>query len=146
MIIELSKKLLEYTSNIFKTNEHNNNFQKNRNLPKYLPEKSSPFEKKKTLILDLDETLVHSALKPFKTQPDMILTIPFEQNKQTVYVLKRPHVDESLARFPPRVPDSSVVVYIEIASAIVHWYTVVSISCDTAEFCILVEAVSASCL
>ena len=96
MIIELSKKLLEYTSNIFKTNERNNNFQKNRSLPKYLPEKSSPFAKKKTLILDLDETLVHSALKPFKTQPDMILTIPFEQNKQTVYVLKRPHVDEFL--------------------------------------------------
>lgn len=96
MIIELSKKLLEYTSNIFKTNERNNNFQKNRNIPKYLPEKSSILSKKKTLILDLDETLVHSALKPFKTQPDMILTIPFEQNKQTVYVLKRPHVDEFL--------------------------------------------------
>ena len=86
MIIELSKKLLEYTSTLFKSNEHIK-MQRSRNNTKYLPE-TNKINHKKTLILDLDETLVHSALKPFSIKSDLVLSIPFEDKTQTVHVLK----------------------------------------------------------
>lgn len=96
MIIELSKKLLEYTSTLFKSNDHIK-VQKNRNSTKFLPEVNK-INHKKTLILDLDETLVHSALKPFSIKSDFVLSIPFEEKTQTVHVLKRPHVDQFLEK------------------------------------------------
>ena len=57
--------------------------------------------KKKTLILDLDETLVHSSFKPIIYNntfypPDIFLTINFNGNTHKVYVLKRPFVSEFL--------------------------------------------------
>ena len=52
--------------------------------------------KKKTLILDLDETLVHSSFKPFYSKPDIHLNIKFDNEYHNVYVLKRPYVDEFL--------------------------------------------------
>ena len=56
---------------------------------------------KKMLILDLDETLVHSSLKPIQykdhtLQPDIVLKVKFHSNYYNVYVLKRPYVDEFL--------------------------------------------------
>ena len=51
---------------------------------------------KKTLILDLDETLVHSAFTPFSRKSDLMLTINFDGENRLLYVLKRPHVDEFL--------------------------------------------------
>ena len=51
---------------------------------------------KKTLILDLDETLVHSAFSPFSRESDIILNINIEGENKTLYVLKRPHVDKFL--------------------------------------------------
>ena len=96
MIIELSKKLLEYTSTLFKSNEHVK-VQKNKGSTKYLPE-ANKITHKKTLILDLDETLVHSALKPFSIKSDLVLSIPFEDKTQTVHVLKRPNVDKFLEK------------------------------------------------
>ena len=51
---------------------------------------------KKTLILDLDETLVHSSFKPFYSKPDIHLNIKFDNEYHNVYVLKRPYVDEFL--------------------------------------------------
>ena len=51
---------------------------------------------KKTLILDLDETLVHSAFNPFSRKSDLMLNINIEGKDRTLYVLKRPHVDEFL--------------------------------------------------
>ena len=51
---------------------------------------------KKTLILDLDETLVHSAFTPFSRNSDLILNINVEGEDRTLYVLKRPHVDKFL--------------------------------------------------
>ena len=48
---------------------------------------------KKTLILDLDETLVHSAFTPFSRKSDLMLTINFDGENRLLYVLKRPHVD-----------------------------------------------------
>ena len=56
---------------------------------------------KKTLILDLDETLVHSSFKPIIYNntfysPDLFLTINFQGNIHKVYVLKRPFLQEFL--------------------------------------------------
>ena len=51
---------------------------------------------KKTLILDLDETLVHSAFTPFTRKSDLMLTINFDGEDRLLYVLKRPYVDEFL--------------------------------------------------
>ncbi|KAJ3092176.1 hypothetical protein HK100_007001 [Physocladia obscura] len=52
---------------------------------------------KKCLILDLDETLVHSAFVPV-SNADFIIPILIDANYHNVYVLKRPHVQEFLER------------------------------------------------
>lgn len=53
------------------------------------------FQKKITLVLDLDETLVHSSFVPM---PDADFSIPLQMEGQThmVYVRKRPSVDKFL--------------------------------------------------
>mmetsp|Transcript_15092 Transcript_15092/g.40822 ORF Transcript_15092/g.40822 Transcript_15092/m.40822 type:complete len:284 (+) Transcript_15092:160-1011(+) len=48
---------------------------------------------KKTLVLDLDETLVHSSFKPIET-PDCIVPVEIEGRNVDVYVLKRPCLDK----------------------------------------------------
>uniref|UniRef100_A0A183IFK4 protein-serine/threonine phosphatase n=1 Tax=Soboliphyme baturini TaxID=241478 RepID=A0A183IFK4_9BILA len=50
---------------------------------------------KKCLIIDLDETLVHSSFKPVKN-PDFIIPVEIDGIIHQVYVLKRPYVDEFL--------------------------------------------------
>ena len=50
---------------------------------------------KKTLVLDLDETLVHSSFKPIP-QPDYVIPVEIEGRIVDVYVLKRPFVDHFL--------------------------------------------------
>ena len=50
---------------------------------------------KKTLVLDLDETLVHSSFKPVP-DPDHIIPVEIEGRIVDVYVLKRPLMDEFL--------------------------------------------------
>jgi RNA polymerase II subunit A small phosphatase-like protein len=50
---------------------------------------------KKTLVLDLDETLVHSSFKPIPN-PDYVIPVQIENQVHNVYVLKRPGVDEFL--------------------------------------------------
>lgn len=50
---------------------------------------------KKTLVLDLDETLVHSSFMPVKN-PDFVIPVVIDNNTHNVYVLKRPGVDEFL--------------------------------------------------
>ena len=57
--------------------------------------------KKKTLILDLDETLVHSGFHPFNRKSDFTLNITVEGKNHTIYVLKRPYVDEFLSEISP---------------------------------------------
>ena len=54
-----------------------------------LPKKSSEFSNKKTLILDLDETLVHSAFYPFQIKSDIILKINLDGKSHIIYVLKK---------------------------------------------------------
>ena len=60
-----------------------------------LPQKSSEFHNKKTLILDLDETLVHSSFTPFENN-DIILNVDFDGTIYNIYVLVRPGVENFL--------------------------------------------------
>ena len=60
-----------------------------------LPPKEKEFEDKKTLILDLDETLVHSSFTPFEKN-DIILEVDFEGIMYKIYVLVRPFAKEFL--------------------------------------------------
>mmetsp|Transcript_114767 Transcript_114767/g.244932 ORF Transcript_114767/g.244932 Transcript_114767/m.244932 type:complete len:355 (-) Transcript_114767:112-1176(-) len=50
---------------------------------------------KKTLVLDLDETLVHSSFRVIPTA-DIIITVELEGERHRVFVRKRPGVDEFL--------------------------------------------------
>eukprot|EP00884_Botryococcus_braunii_P018727 jgi/Botrbrau1/5538/Bobra.0023s0022.1 len=51
---------------------------------------------KKTLVLDLDETLVHSSFRPVPN-PDYVIPVEIEGKIVDVYVLKRPWMDEFMA-------------------------------------------------
>ena len=58
-----------------------------------LPPKSPECLNKKTLLLDLDETLVHSSFLPFP-KSDIILNVNFDGNFYKIYVLVRPGAEE----------------------------------------------------
>jgi RNA polymerase II subunit A small phosphatase-like protein len=64
----------------------------------YLPIKNkfNFLSPKKKLILDLDETLVHSGFNPFTRQSDISLQINIDGKIHTINILKRPYVDEFL--------------------------------------------------
>ena len=62
-----------------------------------LPQKSKEFINKKTLILDLDETLVHSSFIPFENN-DIILDVEFENVIYNIYVLVRPGAVEFIKK------------------------------------------------
>ena len=61
----------------------------------YLPPLSS---KKKTLVLDLDETLVHSQFGPFEIPSDVVINIEIENEVHDIHVLIRPGVKEFLEK------------------------------------------------
>ena len=68
----------------------------NNNKNKYLlPPKTT---NKKTLVLDLDETLVHSQFLEFSTPSDIIIKIEIEKEIYEIYVLVRPGVKEFLEK------------------------------------------------
>ncbi|KAL8591190.1 E3 SUMO-protein ligase SIZ2 [Nucella lapillus] len=52
---------------------------------------------RKCVVIDLDETLVHSSFKPINNA-DFIVPVEIDGTVHQVYVLKRPHVDEFLQR------------------------------------------------
>lgn len=52
---------------------------------------------KKCMVIDLDETLVHSSFKPIPNA-DFIVPVEIDGTVHQVYVLKRPHVDEFLRK------------------------------------------------
>jgi len=65
-------------------------------LTKYLlPPLTPDLKGKKCLVLDLDETLVHSSFKPIPN-PDFVISIELENVIHKVYVRKRPGVDNFL--------------------------------------------------
>lgn len=66
-------------------------------LPPMLPQDRG----KKTLVLDLDETLVHSSFKPIANY-DFIFNVEVENRMTVVYVLKRPFVERFLKNVGPK--------------------------------------------
>jgi len=58
-----------------------------------LGKKDKKYKNKKCLVLDLDETLVHSSFKPVP-DADFIVPVEIDSVVYKVYVLKRPFVDE----------------------------------------------------
>ncbi|KAF2100933.1 NIF-domain-containing protein, partial [Rhizodiscina lignyota] len=62
-----------------------------------LPEIRPEFEGKKCLVLDLDETLVHSSFKILH-QADFTIPVEIEGQYHNVYVIKRPGVDAFMKR------------------------------------------------
>lgn len=52
---------------------------------------------KKCMVIDLDETLVHSSFKPI-SNADFVVPVEIDGTVHQVYVLKRPYVDEFLQR------------------------------------------------
>ena len=96
---------LPQKSNILPNNTNLDNFKlNNKKKVKYI---SSPLldldkkkenikNKKKTLVLDLDETLVHSGFNKFNRKSDIVLNINIDGRNHTIYVLKRPYVDQFL--------------------------------------------------
>ncbi|KAK2857018.1 hypothetical protein Q5P01_005753 [Channa striata] len=62
-----------------------------------LPPAKSKDAGKICVVIDLDETLVHSSFKPVNNA-DFIIPVEIDGTVHQVYVLKRPHVDEFLKR------------------------------------------------
>ncbi|PMD45719.1 NIF-domain-containing protein [Hyaloscypha variabilis F] len=62
-----------------------------------LPPQSQEFRGKKCLILDLDETLVHSSFK-ILSQADFTIPVEVEGQYHNVYAIKRPGLDEFMKR------------------------------------------------
>ncbi|KAI5618612.1 hypothetical protein C0J50_21811 [Silurus asotus] len=62
-----------------------------------LPQSKSKDAGKICVVIDLDETLVHSSFKPVNNA-DFIIPVEIDGAVHQVYVLKRPHVDEFLKR------------------------------------------------
>ena len=61
------------------------------------PKDTARFGNKKCLILDLDETLVHSSFKYLRSA-DFVIPVEIENQVHHVYVIKRPGVDEFLRK------------------------------------------------
>jgi len=61
-----------------------------------LPPQRDAKKGKKCLVLDLDETLVHSSFKPVEC--DFVVHVEIEEQIYQVYVAKRPYVDEFMKR------------------------------------------------
>lgn len=62
-----------------------------------LGKKEPKYGNKKCLILDLDETLVHSSFKYLRTA-DFVIPVEIDNQVHHVYVIKRPGVDEFLKK------------------------------------------------
>ncbi|KAL9625469.1 MAG: hypothetical protein Q9160_000532 [Pyrenula sp. 1 TL-2023] len=62
-----------------------------------LPPLQAPLKGRKCLVLDLDETLVHSSFK-ILNQADFTIPVEIEGQYHNVYVIKRPGVDQFMKR------------------------------------------------
>lgn len=76
--------------------QHHNSFTQ-KCSGKYLLPIRKPSDNRICLVIDLDETLVHSSFKPIENA-DFIVPVEIDGTLHKVYVLKRPHVDEFLKR------------------------------------------------
>ena len=90
--------LQKFQKSNFNFNTPDQNSLSNPTKYHYLPPKSKQNQNKKTLILDLDETLVHSSFKFFPFQADIYLNIQVKNKVHIVNVLKRPYVHDFLKK------------------------------------------------
>ena len=74
--------------------------QRSPSLRGLLPPASKENQGKKCLVLDLDETLVHSSFKPIP-RPDYVIPVEIDRNVHHVYVRKRPGCDLFLRALAP---------------------------------------------
>lgn len=84
-------------------------------LNKFLPNQSRDKIGKKTLILDLDETLVHSAFKPFSQRSDILLNVELDKKIHIIHVLKRPGAEEFIEKMSKHY---EVVIFTASLSAV----------------------------
>ncbi len=97
---------------------------------KYLPPKSHSNMNKKTLVLDLDETLVHSGFKPFPTNSDIILKIELDNKNYDIHVLVRPGVEEFLDRMAKHYELVVFTASLSKVSHIIHYiFYMIYMSC-----------------
>ena len=82
--------------NINKQNSSKNNNNSYNNC--YLPNKSKENINKKTLLIDLDETLVHSSFKPLPINSDINFNIFYQNKPHMINVLMRPYAQEFLKK------------------------------------------------
>ncbi|XP_074595050.1 CTD small phosphatase-like protein isoform X2 [Brevipalpus obovatus] len=81
------------------------NQNRNFNNGKYLlPQLNSNDANKLCMVIDLDETLVHSSFKPIDNA-DFIVPVEIDGTIHQIYVLKRPYVDEFLQKYADPVAD-----------------------------------------
>ncbi|EHK96673.1 putative phosphatase PSR2 [Glarea lozoyensis 74030] len=81
-----------------------------------LPPIAPRFQGKKCLVLDLDETLVHSSFKILH-QADFTIPVEIEGQYHNVYVIKRPGVDQ----FMKRVGELYEVVVFTASVSKINW-------------------------
>ena len=77
------------------TNPNQTNKTQKKSLELYLP---PSLTQKKTLVLDLDETLVHSQFGAFNIPSDVVINIEIENELHEIHVLIRPGVKEFLEK------------------------------------------------
>jgi carboxy-terminal domain RNA polymerase II polypeptide A small phosphatase len=84
-------------------------------MPAQMPNLGPASHQKVTLILDVDETLVHSSFRAVPTRCDLEISIVVNGNPGTVYVKKRPYLEEFLAfvasRFEVVIFTASLGIY-----------------------------------
>jgi len=66
--------------------------------------------------LDLDETLVHSAFKPFSQRSDILLNVELDKKIHIIHVLKRAGAEEFLERMAKHY---EVVIFTASLSAVI---------------------------
>lgn len=84
----------------------------------FLKEKSKSNHKKRTLVLDLDETLVHSSFKPYP-DADHIVDVEIENNVYHVYVYERPHASEFIKKLSKYY---EIVIYTASLKKVCFWF------------------------
>ena len=85
-----------HNTNNTHSNSHDKlkNYVYNSSAPSLLNIHNNNKQKKKSLILDLDETLVHSSFFPFERASDLTLPIKVDNHNRLVYILRRPYAIE----------------------------------------------------
>ncbi|KAH9599448.1 FCP1 homology domain [Trypanosoma melophagium] len=92
-LVERTRKIQGLPKNTSPVNAKNHASLLSTQMPRY--------RGKKTLVLDVDETLVHSSLSCQPKRYDLVLNVKVETNNTTVYVAFRPHLHEFMQAVAP---------------------------------------------